>query len=654
MMSRVSGRSVVLFSSVAAAARSRAGAVDIDTAVLLAPDETLSTSGWRPTHLAAPHLAAFERNAAALGAALRSSAFRRLLLPAEVDSMDRALARHPSVDLIDPMRDGDATAGAEDPLVATIRWLLRLGYRRIGLVGHPAAGGWTSRTATQWQQLRRDLLRRGSAAEGAELYALGKGQDADDVLNLPRLSLAAFVDAPALGAVIVPITPREVPRAVDGLALWDRPDRLPFQSAAGHPVVLGYSFNCAPDPALEARLREGFERTEFLRHQFSDLAVHFCNLPPEKDRYIREPVGDPPKFGFKSGPNFLFLETMRWARRFGGFVFQMETDCTPLTAGWLAELDRLARQNRECWVIGSQYRGAGILERSILRHLNGNALYHAGNPEYIRFLEDVYFPWLLEYIETVDANVAYDVGWEVMIHSKAMDVPDHDNWRLVQHLGERFRACGQIVNIAGLHELQGHVGWNAGTIRRSFPSAVVVHGPMSDDPGTPDLWMLPLATIGVCSLQSDGWIDMAGDIFSDVAYTFIGPFDGSLSRGQRIRLRLSGRISSQARLQFGIQAGHGEVYEGTIGHQACDDSFDVTIEHTLRRRRFRLRVILGLFPGEQPTKLWLDMLEVCVLHDAGEEVCAGPVRIERPPSALSSAQGNAACGVTAVTTADMS
>jgi uncharacterized protein YeaO (DUF488 family) len=103
--------------------------------------------------------------------------------------------------------------------------------------------------------------------------------------------------ASTLSAVVCPLTPRELPAALANLRLWNStlaPSTEAISSAEGRPRLI-YSFNCAHDEALVTALVEAFEESETVRLSFEAMDVRFCDLPPEKDVYLREgEVGEAP------------------------------------------------------------------------------------------------------------------------------------------------------------------------------------------------------------------------------------------------------------------------------------------------------------------------------------------------------------------------
>jgi hypothetical protein len=247
----------------------------------------------------------------------------------------------------------------------------------------------------------------------------------------------------------------------------------------GPPPRLIFSFNCGDKPEYARQLAEEFGRHAILGELFSGIEVHFCDLPPEKDVYIRNSkvLGSP--YGNKAGPNWLFYETMKRLRADCDFVLLMETDCQPIATHWLQRLEKLCSQNDDAWMIGSHYRGASPLHRTLARHINGNALYHIGDPAFWDFLDTILWPWMHRHIQEVDPDLAYDCAWETFLHRPEMENPGHYDWIVSREVIDRFRICNAIVNIAGYAEQHGDYLWTRRDVLQRYPGAVLVHGPLA-------------------------------------------------------------------------------------------------------------------------------------------------------------------------------
>ena len=121
---------------------------------------------------------------------------------------------------------------------------------------------------------------------------------------------------------------------------------------------------------------------------FRGVFFEYLDLTGDRDIYERDykkPVGET---GFKAGPNNQFFETMRRVSGYGKYSFLMETDCLPIRRGWLSRLQDIVAGSEPFWILGSAYRGQNQLSKTYLRHINGNAVYASGVPDFQEFLAD--------------------------------------------------------------------------------------------------------------------------------------------------------------------------------------------------------------------------------------------------------------------------
>jgi hypothetical protein len=297
---------------------------------------------------------------------------------------------------------------------------------------------------------------------------------------LPFQPVADYLDLP-IGSVLVPLIPRELDAAVANLKIWNHQDTAPSRRVDALKPVFIFCMNCGYDAAIEKMLTTAYEACPNVVASFSSMIVHFCDLPPEKDLYIRDGQGPAPEFGYKSGPNWMFYEAMRFAKRYGGYCLQIETDCRPIAAGWLDTLTDVARRSADKLIVGSPYRGQGQLWRAYARHINGNALYNVGDAAFWEWLDGLLWPWLCEVTGSTQPSLAYDCAWEAYIHREELDASDHLDWLKIRKYVDKFVASTQLVNIAGGVELRKEYIWTLRRIKEDFPEAVMIHGPFTTD-----------------------------------------------------------------------------------------------------------------------------------------------------------------------------
>lgn len=259
-----------------------------------------------------------------------------------------------------------------------------------------------------------------------------------------------------LGCVAVPIISFDIERNLGELfALWaDKRFAPGFAPGTGTGTDKGtrphlmVAVNRATEAEL-AQIESLYREYPALAASFSGFSAQSCDLEGERDIYAREDDtrwGEKgPAFGRKAGPNFLFQRTIEMAAAYGGFTLQVELDCLPVGPGWLAAVDQVIDDHPRAWVIGSHYAGGDSLGADVKSHLNGNALYHAGDPRFRAFLSDVWMPRILHQIAE-RPDLAYDCWWAVERH-EADARANNQSWQLFQIYDSFFHADPFVINL---------------------------------------------------------------------------------------------------------------------------------------------------------------------------------------------------------------
>ena len=286
-----------------------------------------------------------------------------------------------------------------------------------------------------------------------------------------------------LSAVVCPLTLREAPRALENLQVWDRefPPLTEAPGTSAQPPTLIFSFAGAQDDQIKHEFSSMFDKLPAVRHSFDHLEVRFCNLSPEKDIYVRDGDTQYAPYGRKAGPNWLFYETVRSLQPDSKYIFLMETDCRPIVSNWLRRLQRLSLQHDDAWVVGSHYCGVSPLHWSVVRHINGNALYNLGDPSFWQFFSEEFWPWFKQYVVSHAPGLAYDCGWETFLNRIEMEHSANYDWIKVRNVLQRFRLSTFVVNLGGHAEQSGDYIWTRNDVLKRYPNAVLVHGPLSNN-----------------------------------------------------------------------------------------------------------------------------------------------------------------------------
>lgn len=119
---------------------------------------------------------------------------------------------------------------------------------------------------------------------------------------------------------------------------------------------------------------------------FNTVDVIRSAIPQEMDFYDknRSNAHRATKYGLKSGPNYIFFETMRALGQFDT-TMMLETDCH-LGDDWLHRIVNFTENCGGFWISGSRYFGIRT-ESSLWKHINGGtALYATGHEQFQNFM----------------------------------------------------------------------------------------------------------------------------------------------------------------------------------------------------------------------------------------------------------------------------
>ena len=293
---------------------------------------------------------------------------------------------------------------------------------------------------------------------------------------LPYQSLDTFIGVQPLGAVVVPCVASSKAQILASLEFWAQPEAAPVLWPRRYKPDLIFSFNNdETGDALEPAISNAFAAGTFSRH-FGTVGFERLDLRGDADIYetdYTKPVGPQ---GYKAGPNNQFFETMRRVGGTGRYVFYMEPDSVPIRPDWLGYLmDRL--EHADGWIIGSVYRGRGTLNRRIMRHLNGNAVYAVGDAAFQDFLVDLQAR--LVDLVLKEPWIAYDVALEMLFTDASSEAGATEEeralWHYFQPIAHRFQATDYIQNISARIDVQEPDPALLADVRADSPGTYVIH-----------------------------------------------------------------------------------------------------------------------------------------------------------------------------------
>lgn len=146
---------------------------------------------------------------------------------------------------------------------------------------------------------------------------------------------------------------------------------------------------------------------------FNELCWHTVDLPVRIDRHLadtdpREPWSP---WGPKSGPNHQFFSVLDAQREHHDeeWVLFIEPDTHPLCDDVDDRINELITAHPAAWMMGGvpHTRLRPSLASDLWRHVNGAALYKAGDRDFARFRQEVWIPSLLLKIR-VEPRFAFD------------------------------------------------------------------------------------------------------------------------------------------------------------------------------------------------------------------------------------------------------
>ena len=182
---------------------------------------------------------------------------------------------------------------------------------------------------------------------------------------------------------------------------------------------------------------------------------HNLSVPPSLDRYLTRmtPTATWNPWGLKSGPNWQFFQVLGDVSRNhpNEWTLLLETDTYPTRPDIVAGLYDLISSHPDRWVVGSIEPTvvSDRLEKRLVGHINGSALYHSGQPGFQAFLRSVWIPSLLS-IVAERPDYPFDVLTAPQLWS---EIPRElgDAWR---READRFIKVGEMLNLSNLTETE--------------------------------------------------------------------------------------------------------------------------------------------------------------------------------------------------------
>jgi hypothetical protein len=187
---------------------------------------------------------------------------------------------------------------------------------------------------------------------------------------------------PVLNAIVVPFTSWESERILLNFEYWNA-----YPPCESSYIQLDLIFYFHKDFTrgsghLIKMFREGIRKNENVTRCFNDVKFLNADLYDSEDRYPES-----------ASRMFFKLFKLRLMTEYNSF-FYMEADVLPCKSGWIDSLLKEFSIHGKFWMRGSIIRGSDKHTGNSLfaPHINGNALYAIGDPEFRSFITDVIEP----------------------------------------------------------------------------------------------------------------------------------------------------------------------------------------------------------------------------------------------------------------------
>jgi hypothetical protein len=280
--------------------------------------------------------------------------------------------------------------------------------------------------------------------------------------------------------IAIPITAREIDTVLANLRLWLAPKLRPSMFHALRGCVVHLFLDGPQDEAIVSKLRSFLVENPDFRDHFDGLRMTFFDLPRSVNYYLRRNDPKDPRFCTKSGPNVFFLATMAQCAEYE-YTLQLESDCLPVRPGWLdaAEHEVTGAGISEPWVVGPGYYGESRLQASFRAHINGNAIYRTGCPQFQQFIVEEFMPLMMELISDGVNDLAYDTVMSFAAWNLPLLAPSLKS--VILRTVGRWRHSDLICNYGGAVENGPEFQADVAKVMSENPAAYFIHGRLATE-----------------------------------------------------------------------------------------------------------------------------------------------------------------------------
>jgi FkbM family methyltransferase len=287
-----------------------------------------------------------------------------------------------------------------------------------------------------------------------------------------HIPLERFIKGPELSAVFVPFVERDLPRLLANLSRWGQQPYAPEIFARVPSVELHFAYHAKRDPAIESRISTCFREAGLARY-FSAIKFHYSELEGLRDQYTRTFSGPVGPEGYMAGPTNQFFDIVRRFSAGMSHVALVEPDLVPIRANWLDAMRTIVKDGEEFWICGSHYRGVASIQA--VDHINGNAIYNVGSPQFRAFFEQQFVRHFHERIKATP-SLAYDLVLYDMFKSVHTGTAKADVQSLWKDVATKFRFTELVVDVSHGEDRSAGRPLTLAKARARYPSAYMLHG----------------------------------------------------------------------------------------------------------------------------------------------------------------------------------
>jgi len=284
--------------------------------------------------------------------------------------------------------------------------------------------------------------------------------------------LESFVKGPQLSAVMVPFVERDLPRLLVNLSRWGQPGYAPVIFPEEPSVELHFAYHASPDPAIEDRILTSFREARLERY-FSAVKFHYSRLEGLRDQYTRKFAGPVGPEGYMAGPTNQFFDIVRRFSAGMSHIALIEPDVVPIRANWLKALRTVVQDGEEFWICGSHYRGVASIQA--VDHLNGNAIYNVGSPQFRKFFEEQFVRHFYDRVKSTP-SLGYDLVLYDMFKSVHQGAAKAELQSLWKDVATKFRFTELIVDVSHGDDRAPGRPLTLAKARARYPGAYLLHG----------------------------------------------------------------------------------------------------------------------------------------------------------------------------------